>query len=186
MGADAKLTWTLKTGSSFLIENNMLCLSPNTDLKDTLIATYETFVKRIPIVAKPDTLPAPVITMNTTTNGDEWYFIDCDYPDVQIYYTLNGDTPSKDATLYEREFQVTQDCTIKAYATKRSCYDSSVTEYKATAKRHNRYKARKNAILSRKYVTPSGITSTTPISGINIMITVYEDGTTERCKMIAK
>ena len=185
LGANAKLTWTLKTGSSFLIENNMLCLNPNTDLKDTLIATYETFVKRIPIVAKPDTLPAPVITMNTTTNGDEWYFIDCDYPDVQIYYTLNSDTPSKDATLYEGEFQVTQDCTIKAYATKRSCYDSSVTEYEATANGITDINAGK-AILSRKYVTPSGITSTTPVSGINIMITVYEDGTTERCKMIAK
>jgi ribosomal protein L33 len=46
--------------------------------------------------------------------------------EASIYYTLNGDTPTSESTLYTDEFLITQACTLKAIAIKTNYNDSDI------------------------------------------------------------
>ena len=41
-------------------------------------------------------------------------------------------------------------------------------------------------VASQTYVTPSGIVSATPVAGVNVVVTVYTDGTREVTKKVFK
>lgn len=61
----------------------------------------------------PVTVAAPTIGFNTETAT---VTLDCTDSEAKLYYTLNGDEPTNESTLYEAPFTVTEDCTVKAVA----------------------------------------------------------------------
>jgi hypothetical protein len=58
--------------------------------------------------------------------GNQTITIHCDTPGVAIYYTTDGSDPTVGGTLYTAPFVITEDKTIKAYATRPDMPDSNV------------------------------------------------------------
>lgn len=128
LGQAEGLSWTLKTGSGFLIDQGKLCIVAAADQhSDTLVALYEGFRKEIPVTAVPDTLPAPVIDV---TDGDRCKIVTltCTVPEATIRYTTDGTEPTFESAFYTEPLKITKSCLIKAYAVNRANYDSPVAE----------------------------------------------------------
>lgn len=53
--------------------------------------------------------------------------ITCDTESSKIYYTLNGEDPSSNSTLYNSPFEVNEVCTIKAIGMKEEWVESSIS-----------------------------------------------------------
>ena len=71
--------------------------------------------------AKPDTLPAPLLSRN-----DQGYVImDCDVPGTTIYYTVDGTTPTENSSRYYSQVAYSQACTVKAVATRSGWVNSA-------------------------------------------------------------
>ena len=66
-------------------------------------------------VIAPSNVATPVITLDEATN---MVSIACDTEDAEIFYTLNDEIPSAEATKYDGEFEITRKCTVKAIAIK--------------------------------------------------------------------
>ena len=64
---------------------------------------------------------------NTVIEGENFKVtLNCNTTGATIYYTTNGDTPTKDSTPYTGPITVNEDTTIKAYAVKNGYEDSYV------------------------------------------------------------
>lgn len=74
-----------------------------------------------PVDPEKETVAIPTITLN----GNK-ITITCPTDEANIYYTLNGDTPSSSSTLYSGEFEITETCTVKAIAVKADWNDSEI------------------------------------------------------------
>lgn len=87
----------------------------------TATATYT--VTELEIVATPTITP----------NGGEFeesqeVTLACETADANIYYTLNGDEPTTESTLYENAFTLSETATVKAIAVKEGMNNSAVAE----------------------------------------------------------
>lgn len=72
-------------------------------------------------VSQPEITPAGgEITADTEIS------ITCDTEDASIYYTINGEDPSTESTLYEAPFKLTSGATVKAIAVKDGLDNSSI------------------------------------------------------------
>ena len=77
-----------------------------------------------------ETVDAPVLPASTTFNGS--YEVTITAGDgVAIYYTLDGNEPTKESTLYEGPFTITETTTVKAIAVKNELVSTAaVATYK--------------------------------------------------------
>lgn len=93
--------------------------------------------------------------------------LSCATADAEIYYTLDGSTPSSQATLYEKAIVIDSTVTIKAIAVKEGMTDSKVAEATYTVTTANQ-----NGILAQVKMYPN------PTDGI-FHIVVPETATVE-------
>lgn len=67
------------------------------------------------VVFGEDDIAAPMISFNDNNNVVS---LSCDTEGASIYYTVNGEVPTAESTLYDAPFAITEDCTVKAIAIK--------------------------------------------------------------------
>ena len=73
---------------------------------------------------------APVITAAASFTGSKTSVaLSCATENATIRYTTDGSDPDASATPYTRPFEVTNSCTVKAYATYEGFFDSSVASF---------------------------------------------------------
>lgn len=169
------LVWTVATGKAFKVDGSVLCMDPADVLTDTVVATYGKFVKRIPVVATPDKAATPEIT-TATVDGKTLVKISTETEGASIYYTLDGTEPTVTSTLYQDGgVAVASEVTVKAIAIKHNYYASDVATVKVTPSGVEDVEAVKS-VLCRKYVSTAGVESATPFDGLNVVVTIYDDG----------
>lgn len=181
------LTWAVETGKSFTVDGSTLAMEPSSDLTDVLVATYGTFVKRIPIVAVPDSAEAPTISLQLV---DSKYYIvmESATEGASIYYTLDGTEPTTSSSLYADggvEFDNSGDITVKAFAAKHSHYPSATVTETIIATGISGTEAAR-WIVEQRYVSATGLESGNPHDGVNIVITTYSDGSTAVTKEVLR
>lgn len=179
------LSWSVVKGTdAFTVKDgNTLWMDAAPVLTDTLVATCNGFVKRIPVAAVPDTVPQPTITYDVTTN--QLTFAD-EMEGVTYYYTFDGSDPTTaSASTTEPVFPPKGSLVVKVIAGKHNFYASTAAKAEIVSTSVTDINAGK-AIASQTYVTPSGIVSATPVDGVNVVITTYTDGTRTVAKKIFK
>ena len=73
---------------------------------------------------------APVITAASTFSGANTSVkLSCPTESATIRYTTDGSDPDANATPYTGPFEVTNSCTVKAYATYESFFDSAISSF---------------------------------------------------------
>lgn len=171
------LAWTVVTGKAFAVEGATLLMDPADVLTDTLVATYGNFQKRIPVVAVPDSLSAPVITLSTD-GGKNVVIITTAQEGTTVYYTIGGTAPTTSSSVYPAagvEITDAGDITVKAFATKHNFYPSAISEATFTLTGIQAVDGSRN-VVSRGYISASGAEASTPFNGLNIVVTTYDDG----------
>ena len=166
-------------------DGNTLWMDAAPVLTDTLVATYNGFVKRIPVAAVPDTVPLPTIAYNPHDN--KITFAD-EMEGVSYYYTLDGTEPSVETSASTTEpvsAPAATTITVKVIAGKHNYYASAVAEAEFATTGVTDLGVGKT-VASQTYVTPSGIVSATPVAGVNVVVTVYTDGTRAVTKKVFK
>lgn len=166
-------------------DGNTLWMDAAPVLTDTLVATYNGFVKRIPVAAVPDTVPLPTIAYNPRDN--KITFAD-EMEGVSYYYTLDGTEPSVETSASTTEPVSAPAATtiiVKVIAGKHNYYASAVAKAEFATTGVTDLGVGKT-VASQTYVTPSGIVSATPVAGVNVVVTVYTDGTREVTKKVFK
>lgn len=166
-------------------DGNTLWMDAAPVLTDTLVATYNGFVKRIPVAAVPDTVPLPTIAYNPHDN--KITFAD-EMEGVTYYYTLDGTEPSVETSASTTEpvsAPAATTITVKVIAGKHNYYASAVAKAEFATTGVTDLGVGKT-VASQTYVTPSGIVSATPVAGVNVVVTVYTDGTREVTKKVFK
>lgn len=166
-------------------DGNTLWMDAAPVLTDTLVATYDGFVKRIPVAAVPDTVPLPTIAYNPRDN--KITFAD-EMEGVTYYYTLDGTEPSVETSASTTEpvsAPAATTVTVKVIAGKHNYYASAVAEAEFATTGVTDLGVGKT-VASQTYVTPSGIVSATPVAGVNVVVTVYTDGTRAVTKKVFK
>ena len=166
-------------------DGNTLWMDAAPVLTDTLVATYNGFVKRIPVAAVPDTVPLPTIAYNPRDN--KITFAD-EMEGVTYYYTLDGTEPSVETSASTTEpvsAPAATTVTVKVIAGKHNYYASAVAEAEFATTGVTDLGVGKT-VASQTYVTPSGIVSATPVAGVNVVVTVYTDGTRAVTKKVFK
>ena len=166
-------------------DGNTLWMDAAPVLTDTLVATYNGFVKRIPVAAVPDTVPLPTIAYNPRDN--KITFAD-EMEGVTYYYTLDGTEPSVETSASTTEpvsAPAATTITVKVIAGKHNYYASAVAKAEFATTGVTDLGVGKT-VASQTYVTPSGIVSATPVAGVNVVVTVYTDGTRAVTKKVFK
>ena len=166
-------------------DGNTLWMDAAPVLTDTLVATYNGFVKRIPVAAVPDTVPLPTIAYNPHDN--KITFAD-EMEGVTYYYTLDGTEPSVETSASTTEpvsAPAATTVTVKVIAGKHNYYASAVAKAEFATTGVTDLGVGKT-VASQTYVTPSGIVSATPVAGVNVVVTVYTDGTRAVTKKVFK
>lgn len=172
------MTWSLASGKeAFKVEGSTLMMDPAAVLTDTLVVKCGNFVKRIPIVAVPDSASMPVIDVNFV-DGKYNITLTSATSEAKIYYTLDESEPSNSSTLYEGVIAKASDVNIvvKAIAAKHNYYNSKIVEKTIDVSGVADNFADKD-IQNQVFVSTSGIKSSTPFNGVNVVITTYTDGT---------
>ncbi|MBR1882133.1 MAG: hypothetical protein IJ808_03825, partial [Muribaculaceae bacterium] len=178
------LSWTLAGGQqAFEIkEGYTLWMDPAAELADTLIATCGKFVKRIPIVATPDTVPLP--TMEVTNAAQNIVTFADDLEGVTFYYTTDGSLPTAagksttgDAQLDAGTYVVT------VIGTKHNYYPSEPASFNVTMTGVDGVQTA-SEVISVRYINVAGIESDKPFSGVNIVVTTHADGSQTATKVI--
>ena len=176
----------VKDTDAFTVKDgNTLWMDAAPVLTDTLVATYNGFVKRIPVAAVPDTVPLPTIAYNPHDN--KITFAD-EMEGVTYYYTLDGTEPSVETSASTTEpvsAPAATTITVKVIAGKHNYYASAVAEAEFATTGVTDLGVGKT-VASQTYVTPSGIVSATPVAGVNVVVTVYTDGTRAVTKKVFK
>jgi len=169
------------TGSAFQIKNESLWMDPAVTLTDTVVATYEGFTKRIPVMAQPDTVPTPEIC-----NDEATLWFEDELADVTFYYTDDSTEPNLESwTLTGNERTGLPDGTyeIIVIGTKHNYYPSNPVSKIVTLSDVTDLLAGKE-VAKREYFNANGMKSDEPIDGINIIVTTFTDGTRVVTKVI--
>ncbi len=191
LAAAEGLKWQLSGAPTpFAVNGNTLEMRADSVLHtDTLVAISGNYIKRIPLVSTPDTLQAPQIAKELTADKSQWSITFSNIVGgVQYLYTINGDDPTGNTALTSNGslLLATPDgCTLRVIARHRNYFDSpEVSEYLASTGDVNALDLDKQ-IESRIYINQAGISSPKPFDGVNIIITVYTDGTrtVEKCTL---
>lgn len=74
-------------------------------------------------------VPVPLITPFTGLAADGMVNISADYEGAEIYYTLDGSTPSKESTKYEAPFKLTEPCVVQAVTYRKGNYSEVVSSF---------------------------------------------------------
>ena len=127
----------------------------------------------------------PVIT-EADNEGVKTVTISCGTEDAAIYYTLDGTAPTADSNVYTEPFEVKTSCTVKAIAMKEGLPDSEVAELDIVVATSIISETASKVVSSRSYFTVGGVKLEAPVEGLNIVRTVFEDGTIEMSKVIVK
>lgn len=100
-----------------------IAIASGCDNSDILEANYV-------ILSSVYTLPAPTFSLASGTYSTT-QTVTISHVDqatgVNIYYTIDGSTPTRESTLYTEPIQITQNTVLKAYAVWTGAVDSSVT-----------------------------------------------------------
>ncbi len=91
-----------------------------------------TFVVSLVPVATPEILPN-----GGEISKDQAIYIQCATDGAAIYYTIDGTDPSIESYIYEGEFYLAEDCTVKAIAMKDGMADSEIAEVSFTLANEN-------------------------------------------------
>lgn len=166
---------------AFSLSGKTLEMDPADNLNDTLVVAYQTYVKRIPIVALPDSLPAPTVTVN-----DNKASFSSSVEGVEYHYTIDGSIPTKDSTSYTGEFTIPEGTTVlKVISTKHNYYPSAIVVTDVSASGVDDVTVG-SEVEKITYYTPDGIEVANPQYGIYIIVTKYTDGKTTVSKKILK
>ena len=177
------LVWSLvNKGKAFAVNGNALEMTACNENTDTLVATMGNFVRRIPLFSTPDTLVAPDIA-DTLTNDRTHYKLVFNHavPGVTYFYTTDLSAPGPDnkkaqSTTGEAMVKVdSKDVTVRAVAYHRNYYLSPVVERVLVFMGVSGIDGAE--VISTHYVNAAGMTSATPWQGVNVVITVYSNGT---------
>lgn len=177
------LSWSTRAaGTAFQVKGNVLWMEPADVLADTIAASYQGFVKLIPVVATPDSVPTPAITVNGGASTVEF---SCPLEGVTYHYTLDGSVPTAaSSTSADGVVKLPAGTyTVTVIAAKHGHYTSQPVACEASMSGVEGVTAEKT-VLTRSYVTPSGVVSPTPVDGLNIEVTTYTDGTRTAVKRL--
>lgn len=176
------LVWSLVTNSpAFAVNGTALEMTACAQTTDTLVGTMGTFVRRIPLCAVPDTLEAPTLK-DSLLNDRVTYLLEFTHavPGVVYYYTIDNSAPSPDNTSAHSctgNATVTvphKDVTLRAAAYHRNYFLSPEITRKLEYAGVNGITGAD--VVSVRYVNSAGFTATAPWPGMNIVITVYSNG----------
>ena len=84
-----------------------------TSINNNISASVVAFYKKTESVSD---IATPVISGTTPFYGSTQVSISCETTGASIYYTLNGDEPTNQSTLYSEPFTLTETTTVKAIA----------------------------------------------------------------------
>ena len=177
------LSWSLADGSpAFRINGSTLEMYACDEHTDTLIAAMGSFVRRIPLVSTPDSLQAPELIDTLLERNCKYKLIFSHLVEgVKYYYTIDGSAPypSNSAAIVtdgEDTVDITKDTNLRAVAYHHNYYLSpeitrllefmSVGNIEADA-----------VPVSVIYYNAEGIGSHAPWRGLNIVVSIYADGT---------
>ena len=113
------------------------------------------------------TVARPVISVDGV-----FVTITCATPDATIYYTLNGNNPTKEDNIYTGTLTMTGDCTIKAYAVLDNFNDSQIATLEFSMNANTCGTPTFNRVPNTNFVS----ISSTPSDGTTIYYT--SDGST--------
>lgn len=185
LNVTAGLEWKLTSSAdAFSIrDNSILWMDPAPVLTDTLSAVYKGFTKVIPITATPDSVPLPTISIGDDNTSVRF---SCAMEGVSYRYTLDGTIPGNEAAVTDGSVALSKgknDVVVIAF--RHNCYPSQPVSMTVINTGLSDIMAGKD-VEHRFYITPEGYISATPVSGVNIVVTVYTDGTETREKSIIK
>ena len=118
--------------------------------------------------------------------GAETIAISCETEEATIYYTLDGTDPTVESSIYVEPFDVKSSCKVKAIAMKEGMSDSEIADLDIAIATSVISEVISKVVVSRSYFTASGVKLEIPVKGLNIVRTVFEDGTIEMSKEIVK
>ena len=120
-----------------------------------------TFVVSLVPVATPEILPN-----GGEVSKDQAIYIQCATDGAAIYYTIDGTDPSIESYIYEGEFYLAEDCTVKAIAMKDGMADSEIAEVSFTLANENL------KTVTFDFTNPASLTPAqeSPASGAGITI----------------
>ena len=120
-----------------------------------------TFVVSLVPVATPEILPN-----GGEISKDQAIYIQCATDGAAIYYTIDGTDPSIESYIYEGEFYLAEDCTVKAIAMKDGMADSEIAEVSFTLANENL------KTVTFDFTNPASLTPAqeSPASGAGITI----------------
>lgn len=133
----------------------------------------------VPVVATP-------VIESEDKEGAKTVAISCETEEAAIYYTLDGSTPTAESIPYYEPFEVKKSCTVKAIAVKEGFTDSEVAELDISVATSVISEVASKVVSSRSYFTVSGVELEAPEKGLNIVRTVFDDGTIEMTKVIVE
>lgn len=104
---------------------------PHLHLRFSNLSKSDYRMDDIRITVGEETVLETVATPTCSPTGGTYYEtqqvdISCATPDVNIYYTLDGTTPTLQSTPYYGTLTISSSCTLKAFAAKENMYNSNV------------------------------------------------------------
>ncbi len=97
------------------------------EIVDDNTISFETTVNASYIITAPEACDVPVISPEEGAFGESLEVsIATQTEGASIYFTLDGETPDRNSTLYTAPFQISKSLTVKAIAVKEGLFDSKV------------------------------------------------------------
>ena len=116
-------SWTITAEST--VENFELVLTNTSSSSNARIDNILLAVTALEAPLTPVATPTFLHETGTYTNSVE-VSISCETDGASIYYTINGDDPTTESSLYSAAFTITETTTVKAFAVKSGMANSEV------------------------------------------------------------
>jgi len=113
------------TGYTVLPSGELATTNTSVTISYTEGATTKTAPQAITVNAL-ETVASPVLPVSGNFTGSKSITITCETDGADIYYTMNGDTPTASSTPYTGAFTITSTTTVKSIAVKTGMSDSEV------------------------------------------------------------
>lgn len=169
-------TITDETGSIALYNTLAIDLVEGENLTVVgFISYYNTTLQVMPLeitsASGLEVVEAPVINPNGgSISKDQTIEITCATEGASIYYTIDGNDPTAESTLYEAPFTLSEECTVKAIAIAEGMENSSITEAAFT------FLSDDTKVVTYNFTDPSSLTPAqeTPAVGGDVVINDVE------------